>query len=307
MTRRALPMVIFCLVSCIDALPQPANESKPSEVWQGVTSSFSFPIRQWFREGHGSKENLAKELSFGVAFNQPLLPAQKQMGTGSGSQGDRGTNSSNFSFSIRDTPITSWFVQASVYAYVNPKLKRPWNPDFTYSFGYDDWHPYTFSLTYANYGGNRFQPGRKEAVTIFSQGGINFGWKFNLPKKAEAPFLVHRSSTLNFSVNHLAVPRYTDLATNSTKDWKHSEQFSCKNNVYGNFYWNLTLFYYPIGRQRQPWDPDFTYGFGYFDWRPGKISVEYNNYAGNRYPWNKAGPTAGKFRSGAVSIMWNVK
>ncbi len=32
------------------------------------------------------------------------------------------------------------------------------------------------------------------------------------------------------------------------------------------------------------WDPDFTYGFGYFDWHPRTFSLQHNNYAGNRYP-----------------------
>ena len=42
----------------------------------------------------------------------------------------------------------------------------------------------------------------------------------------------------------------------------------------------LSFFYYPFPFQQQPWDPDFTYGFGFFDWHPGSISIQYNKIHG---------------------------
>ncbi|MFM6993696.1 MAG: hypothetical protein ACKOWO_01115, partial [Sediminibacterium sp.] len=63
---------------------------------------------------------------------------------------------------FRWTPVAGdyWFAQATLLRYLRPSLKRPWNPEFTYGFGYDDWHPSTWSFTYANYTGNRLDPDR---------------------------------------------------------------------------------------------------------------------------------------------------
>jgi hypothetical protein len=36
-----------------------------------------------------------------------------------------------------------------------------------------------------------------------------------------------------------------------------------------------------------PWDPDYTYGFGYFDWRSFRLSLTYGNWAINRWPGRK--------------------
>ena len=297
------------LAATAASLPVSAQSAANNEVTDAMASSFSLPLKQWFQERHSFKEMVTNEISIGAAFNNPLFPATRALGEGLRTQGDQGANSRNFTLSVRDNPISYWFVAVTAYAYVQPQLKRPWNPDFTYSFGYDDWHPYTFSLTYSNYGGNRLRPNRRagEKVTDFEQGGLNLGWKFKLPKKIETPLLVYRTSTLDFSVNQILGPRYADLATNKTQAWKMLESLSCHYNVYGKFYWNITAIYYPQSGQQQPWDPDFTYGFGYFDYRPGKFSVEYNNYGGNRFPWKKQGPQAGNFRSGGISVMWNVK
>ncbi|MFL5752299.1 MAG: hypothetical protein ACJ76F_02745, partial [Bacteroidia bacterium] len=39
--------------------------------------------------------------------------------------------------------------------------------------------------------------------------------------------------------------------------------------------------------KKLPWDPDYSYGFGYFDWRNFRISLTYGNWAINRLPWNR--------------------
>jgi hypothetical protein len=74
--------------------------------------------------------------------------------------------------------------------------------------------------------------------------------------------------------------------------------------VYKFWYATSTLNYYPVASQQQPWDPDYTYGFGYFDFHPGKLSVQYNNYSGNRYPWRQRGAHTGTFAWGGLSLSW---
>jgi hypothetical protein len=298
---------LFVVCSAMAQEPSDAVGTK-LQILDGIRSSFSFPWKT-LGEPPSLHDFWDKEFSANVAFNTPLTPASVPTGAGRGTEGDRGSSSPNISITVKDNPITFWYALATFDLYFRPELQRTWNPDFTYSFGYDDWHPYTFSLTYSNYGGNRLSPNRrkKERFTTVEQGGIDLGWKFKLPGKMERPFLDRNDATFGWSVHYGVVPRYGDLASNKTLSWKQAASLSCTNNLYKFFYWTATVRYYPLAGQQQPWDPDFTYGFGYFDYRPGKISVEYNNYAGNRYPWRHQGRSAGGFRSGGISIVWSVR
>jgi hypothetical protein len=63
--------------------------------------------------------------------------------------------------------------------------------------------------------------------------------------------------------------------------------------------------YYPDKTQQQPWNPDYTYGFGFFDWHPGTISVQYNNYSGNRFKLSDRAAGTGHFQNGSISVAWS--
>lgn len=58
---------------------------------------------------------------------------------------------------------------------------------------------------------------------------------------------------------------------------------------FGYNYEKLGAFFTANGyRYRQPWDPDFTLAFGYYDWEPGGVCFEFRNDGGNRFrPKNK--------------------
>jgi hypothetical protein len=207
---------------------------------------------------------------------------------------------------MRYNPLSYWFFQGTVYNYIDKTRQAPWNPTFTYVFGYDDWHPYTFSLLFGSYTGNRFQPNRAagERFTRFEQGGVSLGWKFPFPKIIERVISVSgRESTLGqFGYN--VVPAYLELRTLSTQHWKQSASFLIHHNIYKQIYVEVKGFYYPYHEQQQPWDPDFTYGFGYFDYRPGRFSIQYNNYSGNRFPWRPRSANTGTFRDASVTLSW---
>jgi hypothetical protein len=182
--------------------------------------------------------------------------------------------------------------------------RQPWNPEFTYVFGYDDWHPNTFSLTYGNYSGNRIHPERGNPFSLFRQGNISLGYKFKTPEALDPLLKVDASHDINCSINGNVTPRYTDLKTLSIQRYKRSLSLGCRYTLPSKWYANATFFTFPDRSQQQPWDPDFTYGFGYFDWRPGTVTVQYNNYAGNRFPWSKH-PGDGNFRRGSISVSWS--
>jgi len=274
------------------------------QIMQGVTSSFSLPLRDLLKKEYPSEwRNLFTEFSGGVSYSQPLL---ERMGPGTGSEGERAFNQA-FSASLKWNPLSYWFASINFTEYLDPELQQPWHPDFTYVFGYNDWHPYTFSLVYSNYGGNRLNPDREagERYTRFEEGSIALGWKFVIPENIQRIFVVHDTGGLGGSLGLSLTPRYTDAVTMERREWKTTLSASFKYTIYKWWYMNFSVFHYPDETQKAPWNPDYTWGFGYFDWHPGTLSIQYNNYSGNRFPWNDPVEGTGRFKDGSVSISWS--
>lgn len=275
-------------------------------VVESIESSFSLPLRDWFkRRNDEKKEHPLRGFSVGPSFNYPLFKTAVPGTQGVGNQGQQAPATSTVTVSVKYNPITYWFAQTTFYAYLEPRKQQAWNPDFSYSFGYDDWHPYTFSLVYSNYGGNRFHPQPSQQFTVFPQGTFSLGWKFQLPAFIENQLKLTESGSMGWSVAYNVAPRYVDAKTLKMLGPKQVPSLSYRNQFYKNYYWNITFYGYPKLSQEQPWNPDFTYGFGYFDYRPGKFSIEYNNYSGNRFPWRKSSPGTGTLKNGTISLMWN--
>lgn len=202
--------------------------------------------------------------------------------------------SDTFSATLRYNPVSFWYGRVTVTRYLQPDRRQPWNPDFTYGFGYDDWHPGTVSLTYENYGANCIWCKGGAPVTRFQDGSVSAGYKVPIRR---GPFSVSVGAHVN--------PRYFDLASNDRRALKTTVTADLRWAIRGRWYVSGRAVAYPMKQQKQPWDPDFTYGFGYFDWRPGTLSVEYANYAPNRFAWSRSQPgKKGTFRDGSVSMSW---
>jgi hypothetical protein len=229
-------------------------------------------------------------------------------GTGAGRQGTP-PSSPTLQMGFKYVPLTSWFLAGNLIHYVRPDLQKTWNPDFTYAFGYDDWRPYTISAQYANYGGNRFWPDthKGEERTNFMSGTFSTAFKFPMPARLNDIVLINPTDSVGCATGVNVTPRYSDNATNKIQEFKRTLALGCKYSFASNWYFNFGLTKFPVQSQKQPWDPDFTYGFGYFDWHPGTWSVQYNNYSGNRLPWNHP-PAAGTghFRNGSITISMSL-
>jgi hypothetical protein len=266
------------------------------EVWKGMFSSFNTPVGQWL---DGTAD---ESLSARYGLDVPMK-TQEVTAPGSGLNGEP-ASSPTLSLSLKYVPLSSWFVSVTLLKYLRGDLQRPWNPDFTYVFGYDDWHPYTFSAQYANYGGNRLNPdrGAKERYTTFNAGSWNVSFKFPLPETLRSVFLFSDEDAMGCTFGATLTPRYSDSASNTVMNYKRTLALGCKYAFSNNWYFNFSVPQYVVKSQKQPWDPDFTYGFGYFDWHPGTWSIQYNNYSGNRYPWNPSSPGTGRLKDGSISI-----
>lgn len=286
------------LNSSNNQVPEKSNEAEL--VWKGISSSFMLPFEQlqedrpWYKRWSASVN-----LGYPLVETPATLPANATAGPSN--------QNLTASLSLKYSIIGNWFVSATAYHYFDSDLQQPWNPDFTYVFGYSDWRPYTFSLLYSNYGGNRFNPSSELKHTEFSQGTWSLGWKFPITK----PFVNWLSFTdegaIGCQLDYNYTPEYFDLESIEYKSQHQTFSLGCKYSIIGNWYANATVFYYLDSQQKQPWNPDFTYGFGYFDWHPGTVTVQYNNYSGNR--WNSAdrGPETGRFKDGSISVSYSFK
>jgi len=271
------------------------EEYSKSEEWKKLKTSFEVPVGNFIEE----EKDWSDVLSANIAYTHPLEETTSSS-SGTGSQGSRSSSGDTVSFTMTYNPLTYWFFRGTAYEYINGSDQQPWNPDFSYVFGYDDWHKSTLSLTYANYGGNRWNPDEDEGekFTRFEEGTITLGYKFDLFQNVETALSPFEDGSIGCDVNYNWTPRFGRLDNPDKRGhWKQHATLGCKWSIIGWWYTNWRLNWYPLGsKHQQPWDPDYTYGFGYFDWHKGTISVQYNNFAGNRYPWKNDDTDNGGFQ-----------
>ncbi|WP_237468595.1 hypothetical protein [Vibrio stylophorae] len=274
---------------------QPTSEG--SQIWQGITSSFAFaPF-------NGEQDHWLSGFSGNLALNYPLSASLLPTHPNQVALSERDTNET-LTLSMKYQFAGNWFVAGTLYHYLKGEAQQDWNPDFTYLFGYDDWRPYTLSLVYANYGGNRFQATDDLPVTRFDQGTWSLGWKFPIVEPVIDWLKVTDESAMGCQINYNYTRNYFDLASLTEKLNHQTVSLGCKYVITGNWYMNATAFYYLDKTQQQPWNPDFTYGFGYFDWRPGTWTLQYNNYSGNRWNGEPAEDT-GEFKHGSIMLAYS--
>lgn len=277
----------LCLVTCLFAFTPVSGQGEPP----APPSAF---------------RKFLSDFSGNFAFSMPLKKKDPQQRTGLSSQGEEALVPT-LQMTLHCVPRSNWFFATTFYAYFPGKHQAPWDPDFAYRFGYEDWRPFTFSLTYANYGGNRLWPDRSsgEKFSRFSEGTLDLGWKFVLPENLHRPIKIHETSSLDMRVDYYLAPRYEDQASNTWKSAKHAFGFTARYAIYKWWFVMASARYYPNANQQQPWDPDIIYEFGYSDWHPGTLSLRYSNYSGTRYPWRTQNPDTGSFRNGTIALAWS--
>jgi hypothetical protein len=251
-------------------------------------------------------------------WRQPVLhlqltadvPLRSGLPVGAGTQGTR-PGSPTLQALLRWRPLEDpgWFAQVSAFRYVSPQRQRPWDPDFYYSFGYDDGQPGRWALFYANYTGTRLNPdaARGESRFNFPQGQWTASYRFALPQVLESALLVgDRDSALCHADGNL-VPRFTQGSSAALGSGKTSFALGCRYSRPDGWFAHGTAFAWPDRTRQQPWDPDFTYGIGWTDPAPGGLTIQYQNYSGNRWPGRAHAPGEGSLRSGSISVSkgWN--
>lgn len=182
-------------------------------------------------------------------------------------------------------------IRTSFYIDMNTSpIKPPFLSDLYYQIGWYDWHNKSFSFGYENY-----QP-----HNLFQKNGRKTDWGTNFKRgmfftSYNLDLIGRRSSLKTDKTTQIRVTpavkyifEYTDkFGVNKAGNNKIILTTAARWTIVKNIYIEGAVFYYPIGKSKLPWDADYTYGFGIFDWRAFKMNFSYGNWIANRFPGNK--------------------
>lgn len=253
-------------------------------------------------------QRLDRALSISVGATFPLKsPEEEQAQQVTASSQERASpNDPSLATTIGlSWPGTGWFGRITIFDELISDSREANDSDFVYSFGYDYYKPGTFSLTYSNYGENRFDPDEGQKVSRLRQGSIRFAYKLELKDRVLAPRFTETTRMLRCQPGITTTPTYLDEESDELRNFRTSLSFGCRYPIWRSFYVGATAILYPQPDQQQAWDPDYTYGFGWASYRPGGLVVEYNNYSGNRWPWREA-ESGGGFFDGSVTVSYRL-
>lgn len=197
-------------------------------------------------------------------------------------------------------------ISGTFFGNLNRQDLPPWVSEFFYSVKWFNWRPNTFSLGYENYADNRYTDNWHDFSKKFLIGFYFVSFNNNLPQKWIEKIRI--DETTNFNITYMV--RYAIQFRDADNNYiggpgKVILTLSMRYTIAKRLFLEGAAHYYPIKDTKVPWDPDFTYGFGYFDYRPWRVSVTYGNWIANRFPWNDKGIPEYNFLDGIFSVNFN--
>lgn len=180
-------------------------------------------------------------------------------------------------------------LHGSAFYYFDQANQKPWDPDYTYVASYALTPALT--LTYSNYAGNYFPWHNKP-----SSGGQP------VDGTVQASYALPFNNTL-FGRPAGSFPDFSMVVGGGyTLRGKPQMLLSIGVTPIPKLSMRLTAAYYPIHHLQEPWDGDFSYTASYQI--TDNLSIQYNNYSGNRWLWDN-GPSSGTtIRDGSLLLLY---
>jgi len=142
MGHRRIPVLVTIWLIVNSAWSPPTalpKEEGSRNLLDDLPSLFSLPLQVLFIKKHESaRRNLLSGVTVGTAFDYPLKSTSRQAGAGTESQGECGANGATVSMSLKSNPSSDRLFSTTLSKYLDETQQASWNPDFTYSFGYDE-------------------------------------------------------------------------------------------------------------------------------------------------------------------------
>jgi hypothetical protein len=199
---------------------------------------------------------------------------------------------------------------ATIYQDFNPRASAKWTSNYTYGIGRYNWKPNRFNFGYENYINNRYTDTKDQFWENFLEGYYFLSYNDNWDSFVNAAKIDESTAfrIVYFSRYSIHYKDVNNERLGSPIGGKLILGGGFRYTIFRNIYVESALYYYPEAVKQMPWDPDYSYGFGYFDWRSFRLSFTYGNWAVNRFPWKETayphyGFLDGNFRL-AANWIW---
>lgn len=216
---------------------------------------------------------------------------------------------SQMGYFLRFRFFEEYSINLTLYQDLNKKAALPWSPHVNYSIGRYQWRPNKFNYGYENYQPNRFDHNATDWKTKFLQGYYFISYSHLLPDSLRKYTQIDSTSMLKFTY----FVRYSIFYAGNQNEnlggtWMNSKPvfgFNVRYIIGRNYYVEFNPLVHLNKRTQMPWDGDFTYGVGYFDYRSFRVSASYANYGPNRWPWNRQDVLPHGFFEGNFRLAFN--
>ncbi len=211
---------------------------------------------------------------------------------------------------VNVNPKSQWFLRTTFYLDLNQSDQTPvWLANVFYQVGYYDWRNRRFSFGYENFQPNRFKNAQVDFLTNLRRGHFFVSYNFALEQGERDNrhiLLLDHTSRIVLSPFVRIHPEFPNDFNDFGGYFKPVAGAMLRYVIYRNFYIEGAVYFYPISRTVVPWDPDFTYGFGVFNWQSFRVNVSYGNWIANRFPWNESQMPFHGILNGElnVSVTW---
>jgi hypothetical protein len=197
---------------------------------------------------------------------------------------------SAISFATRIRFLEQFSFNTNFYIDFNKKANARWISEFTYSVARYHWKPNRFNYGYENYLDNRYSDNISELGQKFLEGYYFVSYTHLLPENMRKTIKIDNSTMFKLMYFARYAIKYRDALNRrhgGLEGGKFTIGAAARYSILMNIYVEGAVYYYPEQYKQMPWDPDYTYGFGYFNYHSFRISLTYGNWAVNRWPGRK--------------------
>lgn len=194
------------------------------------------------------------------------------------------------------------------YIDFNKRAHARWITDFSYTLGRYHYKLYKFNYGYENYMDNQYRDSRQMFWEKFLEGYYFLSYNYGITENFREKIAFDQSTNIKIVPFIRYAFRYRDELEREhggPLNGKTTIGLALRYTIYKNIYVEGAAYYYPENVKRQAWDPDYSYGFGLFDWRSFRISLIYGNWAINRWPGTKTYYPAYGFLDGQFKVVAN--
>ena len=214
------------------------------------------------------------------------------------------------SLNINIKPTNYCFIRTKFMLNTNEERNIYYEPEYYYTFGYEDYHNDTWGFMYSNYQNNRFLSRDDPYASSFRDGT----WEINYKSKIKNVSLKATASYLPAENRQIFSLKSSNKLNDNTKlKMKYEHYFvdkqdrlsiAIKSKLTAKIFVEGGVYLYSDISKQKPYESDYYYAFGWKDQRPKHFSFVYSNqYMATRFPW-KDEPDI-PFNAGTLTISYN--